>query len=126
MGANIIRFSPNYSVGLGASASIDDEDDNSTYDVSIFGGPRFLIHSATYFVVGFGVSSEFGEKDHRDIEASYSLEPYVGIDYYFSTHVLTSAFISSYGYRYERLDGKASTNTNEIFSSGGIGISYLF
>jgi len=121
-----VRYAPNYSAGITASANLDNNEDDRTFSVEIFGGPRYLLLPATYFAYGLEVDSEFGKKHDKTIEASYAVGPYVGIDYYFSTHVLISAFISPYTYQYERLKDESSTSTNKIFSSGGIGLSYLF
>lgn len=123
----INHYTPTYSAGIFFGGQITNGGlDNSNGTVGLFAGPRYLIWPRTYFAYGLDLSGTFGNKNGQDINSSYFVGPYASIEYYLSTHFLISAILNPFSYQHEELEGSSSVNTFRFFSSGGIGLSYLF
>ncbi len=120
------NYDPRYSVGLFGAADIGDNNNHTQiYSIGVFGGPRYILLPRTYFAYGIDLTGNFGKKNGENLKNSYFVGPYIGIDYYLSTHVQLSGFINPYAYSHETI-GNNSNSTHHVFSTGGIAISYLF
>lgn len=117
----VVYYTPHSSAGITLGAHVANHD-NSRVNLTVFGGPRYLIHSQAYFTYGLDVGTSFGD----DIKNAYFIGPYVGLDYYATTNILFSVFINPAMYSHEEIKHQSTQNRVDIFSSGGIGISYLF
>lgn len=117
----VAYYTPHSSAGITVGAHVANHD-NSRVTLSIFGGPRDLIHPQVYFAYGLDVGTTLGD----DIKNSYFIGPYIGLDYYATTNILFSVFVNPAMYNHEEIKHQSTQNRVDIFSSGGIGISYLF
>lgn len=90
-----------------------------------FAGLRKLLGENTYFAYGLDFLTQFGKDNGQTINSDYAIGPYISLEQALTTHLLLVGWIDPYVYEYEKKGG-VSTSTNRFFSSGGIGLSYLF
>jgi hypothetical protein len=126
IGMGPVRYTEHTEMGLTVAGTIDNADAQTKLFVpDIFGGWRKALGEKTYFATGLDVLGKFGRDAGEAISADYLAGPYISVEQYLTPHLLLGIWVDPYTYEYADKAG-TKTSTNNIFSNGGLGISYLF
>ena len=126
LGIGVVNFTDMTELGVTVSGSINNaSNETQTITPVIFGGLRKSLGERTYFAYGIDLAGTYGHKNGLKINSDYGVGPYISIEQMLTKHVMLAAWIQPYQYQYEKIGGQSIT-TNNFFSTGGIGINYLF
>jgi len=126
LGIGIVHYTENTEIGLTISGQINNAS-HSTKTVTpvLFGGLRNAICEGTYFAYGLNVVSTFGTDQGHKIKYDIGAGPYISLEQMLTCHVMLVFWIDPYQYQYQKI-GKTSISTQSFFSTGGMGVNYLF
>jgi hypothetical protein len=91
----------------------------------IFGGFRKALYEKTYFAYGLDLIGTFGQDHGKSIKADYGIGPYISLEQMLTHNIMLAGWIQPYQHSYQKIGG-TSVSTNSFFSTGGMGINYLF
>jgi hypothetical protein len=122
--AGITRYGRHYSAGIFGSVEWNNfSSQTQTYFLGAFGGGRALLSPGLYFAYGLDLGTLFGKVGGISISSSFTIAPYISIEYDLTNDLLLSLWTNPYSYTREKKCGMVFT-TQRIFSTG-VALSYL-
>ncbi len=126
LGIGIVRYAPKTELGITASGSINNaQNQTKTVAPVVFGGLRNELGKRTYFAYGVNFINIFGRLNGLEINRFYEVGPYVSLEQMLTNQIMVSGWIQPYQYDYEKVGG-ILVSCHEIFTAGGIALNYLF
>lgn len=122
-GIGVTYYTPSYEVGVLASGSSNNYHSRIITPV-VFGGLRKYLTCNTVFAYGVNLVANYGKIGGTDIH-SYNAGVYISLEYYLSERLMLVGWIDPYAYETFK-QGRCRLNTNYIFSTGGLGLAYLW
>lgn len=127
IGIGLIYYAPRFELGVTASGYFNNAHDKGEIITPvIFGGLRKYLNCETVFAYGVNVVGNYGKIAGRNIDFSYISGFYISLEYYLRENVLLVGWIDPYAFETTKLEHSRKVNTNHIFNTGGIGLSYLW
>lgn len=125
-GIGIVDFTDVTEIGLTISGSINDAPlETKRVTPVIFAGLRSALGERTYFASGLDLNRTFGTIDGSHVDSNIQVGFYISLEQMLTNHVMLTGWINPYQYTYLKLAG-VGVSTNDFFSTGGVGINYLF
>ena len=126
LGIGIVNFTPVTEIGLTVSGSVNNApDETRTITPVVFAGLRKSLCEHTYFAYGIDLAGTYGRIYGQKIDSDYGVGPYISLEQMLTPHLMLTGWIQPYQYHYQKRDWQ-SISTNNFFSTGGIGLNYLF
>lgn len=125
-GIGIVDFTDVTEIGLTISGSINDAPfETKRVTPVIFAGLRNALGERTYFAWGLDLNRTFGTLNGNHVDSNIQVGLYVSLEQMLTNHVMLTGWVNPYQYTYLKLANNG-VSTNDFFSTGGIGINYLF
>ena len=125
-GIGLTYFTEDFEVGITASGHINDaRHSTKTATPVLFAGLRQQLCNGTYFAYGITALGTFGHIDGKKIKSDYAVAPYISLEQMLTHDLMLVLWIDPYNYHHQKL-GSHSTTTQSFFSTGGIGLNYLY
>lgn len=125
-GIGIVDFTQTTEIGFTISGSINNAPlETKRITPVIFAGLRNSICEHTYFAYGFSLNKTFGSINGNQINSDLEAAFYISLEQMLTNHIMLVGWINPYQYEHRKLAG-VDVTTNQFFSTGGLGINYLF
>lgn len=125
-GIGLVDFTQTTEVGFSISGKINDAPlETKTVTPVLFAGLRNSLTEHTYFAWGLEGNKTFGTINGSHIKSNYQVALYISLEQMLNNHVMLVGWINPYQYEYQKL-ADIGVSTNQFFSTGGLGINYLF
>lgn len=126
LGIGVVHYTEITEFGLTISGQINNSHHSTkTATPVVFAGLRNSLCEGTYLAFGLNFANTFGVDHGKKIKYDISGGPYVSLEQMLTYHLMLVFWIDPYQYNYQKI-GKESTSTQSFFSTGGIGLNYLF
>jgi len=127
LGIGVVHYTEHTELGVTIAGQINNAH-HSTKTVTpvIFGGLRHALCEGTYFAYGLDFANTFGTNNGKKIKYDLSAAPYISLEQMLTHHIMLVLWINPYQYEYEKIGRQSSVSTQSFFSTGGIGLNYIF
>lgn len=126
LGIGLTYYTENFEFGITASGHINNARHSTKTAIPvIFAGLRQQLCNGTYFAYGINALGTFGHIEGKKIKSDYAVAPYISLEQVLTPDLILVLWVDPYNYHHQKL-GCRSTTTQSFFSTGGIGLSYLY
>lgn len=125
-GIGIVDYTQTTEIGFTISGSSNDAPfETKRVTPVLFAGLRNALCENTYFAWGAALNKTFGTINGLHVDSDIQAGVYVSLEQMLTNHFMLVGWIQPYQYEYRKL-ADVGVTTNQYFSTGGLGISYLF
>jgi hypothetical protein len=126
LGIGVVHYTEMTEIGATVSGQINNARHSSkSVTPAVFAGLRHSLCECTYFAYGLNAAATFGTYNGERIKCDVGVGPYISLEQMLTSHLMLVFWIDPYQYRYQKTRSD-SVSTHNIFSTGGIGLTYLF
>jgi len=117
------KYATGFSLGHKSSNATDAETQETS--LGVFARHNTKLLEKTYLGMGLSTSFAFGKRSGADIGSSYSVAPYLIIDYHLSNNFVFNAGVQLIKFKQEKLSGSDRTTTYDYLPTF-FSLTYLF